>query len=135
LRPARREDCALILRFIHELAAYEKLPHEVVATEEMLADWDSLPDGAELMLDHAMTGLTLAIIAKTMFSSDAEDMGELVAASAERYQIEVRPTLFDLLSLPRWVPRLRSMKYAERIFTDFDREIERMIALRRAERV
>lgn len=102
-------------------------------TEEMLAGWDALPDGAELMLDQAMIGLTLAIIAKTMFSSDAEDMGELVAKSAERYQIEVRPNLFDLLGLPRWVPRLRSMKYAERIFSDFDREIERMIARRRAE--
>lgn len=104
-------------------------------TEEMLAGWDALPDGAELMLDQAMIGLTLAIIAKTMFSSDAEGMGELVAKSAERYQIEVRPNLFDLLGLPGWVPRLRSMKYAERIFTDFDREIERMIARRRAETV
>jgi cytochrome P450 len=102
-------------------------------TEEMLAGWDALPDGSELMLDQAMIGLTLAIIAKTMFSSDAEDMGELVAKSAERYQIEVRPTLFDLLGLPTWVPRFRSMKHATRIFSDFDRKIERMIALRRAE--
>ena len=102
-------------------------------TEEMLAGWDALPDGAGLMLDQAMTALTLAIIAKTMFSSDAEDMGELVARSAERYQIEIRPTLFDLLRVPGWVPRLRSLKYAERIFSDFDREIERMIARRRAD--
>jgi len=104
-------------------------------TEEMLAGWDALPDGTDLMLDQAMTALTLAIIAKTMFSSDAENMGELVATSVERYQTEIHPTLFDLLGLPGWVPRVRSMRYAERIFSDFDREIERMIALRRADSV
>ena len=37
LRPAERGDEALILSFIRELAAYEKLSHEVVATEEELA--------------------------------------------------------------------------------------------------
>ena len=37
LRPAEPGDEALILSFIRELAAYEKLSHEVVATEEELA--------------------------------------------------------------------------------------------------
>ncbi len=36
IRTAEPEDTALILRFIRELAAYEKLEHEVVATEEIL---------------------------------------------------------------------------------------------------
>lgn len=36
IRTAEPEDTALILRFIRELAAYEKLEHEVVATEEVL---------------------------------------------------------------------------------------------------
>jgi len=38
-RFAKRDDCALILRFIQELAEYERLEHEVVATEELLAEW------------------------------------------------------------------------------------------------
>jgi GNAT superfamily N-acetyltransferase len=38
-RPAERCDCALILRFIRELAEYEKMANEVVATEELLAEW------------------------------------------------------------------------------------------------
>lgn len=38
-RQARREDVPLILRFIKDLAAYEKLEHEVVATEELLSEW------------------------------------------------------------------------------------------------
>lgn len=38
-RYAERKDTALILRFIKELAAYEKLENEVVATEEILEEW------------------------------------------------------------------------------------------------
>lgn len=37
LRNARREDVPLILSFIRELAEYEKLSHEVVATEDDIA--------------------------------------------------------------------------------------------------
>jgi GNAT superfamily N-acetyltransferase len=36
LRQAHRKDVPLILEFIRKLAAYEKLSHEVVATEDML---------------------------------------------------------------------------------------------------
>jgi len=38
LREARAEDCGLILALIRELAEYEKLSHEVVATEEVLRE-------------------------------------------------------------------------------------------------
>lgn len=38
-RQAERKDVPLILRFIRELAEYEKLSHEVVATEAMLEEW------------------------------------------------------------------------------------------------
>lgn len=38
IRPARPEDAAQIHRFINELAAYEKLAHEVVATPEDLRE-------------------------------------------------------------------------------------------------
>lgn len=37
VRPARREDVPLILALIRELAEYERLSHEVIATEERLA--------------------------------------------------------------------------------------------------
>ncbi|MEO5957547.1 MAG: GNAT family N-acetyltransferase [Opitutaceae bacterium] len=36
IRPATRDDIPLILEFIRDLAAYEKLDHEVEATEEKL---------------------------------------------------------------------------------------------------
>ncbi len=38
-REAEEKDCGLILFFIRELAAYEKMSDEVIATEEMLSDW------------------------------------------------------------------------------------------------
>jgi len=38
-RFAEQGDCALILRFIRELAKYERLEDEVVATEELLSEW------------------------------------------------------------------------------------------------
>ncbi len=36
IRAATEDDLPLLLRFIKDLAAYEKLPHEVTATEELL---------------------------------------------------------------------------------------------------
>ena len=38
-RFAKEEDCALILRFIRGLAAYEKMSDQVAATEELLREW------------------------------------------------------------------------------------------------
>lgn len=38
-RYAERKDTALILKFIKELAEYEKMSDEVIATEELLEEW------------------------------------------------------------------------------------------------
>jgi len=38
-RPAESADAALILEFIRDLAEYEKMQDEVVATEELLREW------------------------------------------------------------------------------------------------
>ncbi len=43
------EDTALILRFIKELADYENLLHEVVATEELLREWIFEKQKAEVL--------------------------------------------------------------------------------------
>lgn len=51
IRPAIREDVPLVLAFIRDLAEYERLSHEVTATEQDLADtlFGSRP-GAEVLL-------------------------------------------------------------------------------------
>jgi GNAT superfamily N-acetyltransferase len=38
IRPARVEDVPVILQLVRDLATYERAPHEVIATEEQLAD-------------------------------------------------------------------------------------------------
>ena len=38
-RFANEKDCGLILSFIRQLAAYEKMSDQVVATEELLREW------------------------------------------------------------------------------------------------
>ena len=38
-RYAEKKDCGLILHFIKELASYEKMLDEIVATEELLQEW------------------------------------------------------------------------------------------------
>ena len=50
IRFATREDVPTILGFIHELARYEKLENEVVATEELLAEWLFDKKKAEVLL-------------------------------------------------------------------------------------
>lgn len=38
-RNATIDDCELILYFIRELATYEKMLDEVIATEDLLKEW------------------------------------------------------------------------------------------------
>lgn len=49
VRFAKREDVGQILEFIRRLAAYEKLEHEVVATEETLEEWLFDKEKAEVL--------------------------------------------------------------------------------------
>jgi GNAT superfamily N-acetyltransferase len=49
-RPAERDDCAIILRFIRELAEYERLEKEVIASEELLSEWLFDKRAAEVLI-------------------------------------------------------------------------------------
>jgi GNAT superfamily N-acetyltransferase len=72
IRPARKADAALILAFIRELADYENLLHEVVATagevetwifcdppyaEVLIAEWEGAPAGFALFFPNFSTFL------------------------------------------------------------------------------
>lgn len=48
-RFATEADCALILSFIRDLAAYEKMSDQVVATEELLREWIFEKQKAEVL--------------------------------------------------------------------------------------
>jgi len=49
IRHAVEQDTKLILQFIKELAEYEKLLHEVSATEELLHEWLFVKEKAEIL--------------------------------------------------------------------------------------
>ena len=48
-RFATENDCALILRFIRDLAEYEKMADQVVASEELLREWIFEKQKAEVL--------------------------------------------------------------------------------------
>ena len=49
-RFAAKEDCGIILKLIKELADYENMLHEVIATEELLEEWIFRQKKAEVIL-------------------------------------------------------------------------------------
>lgn len=49
IRFAKKEDCGIILKFIKELAIYEKMLDDVVATEELLREWIFEKEKAEVI--------------------------------------------------------------------------------------
>ncbi|SHI20870.1 L-amino acid N-acyltransferase YncA [Sporobacter termitidis DSM 10068] len=62
VRPAVEADIPLILRFIRELAEYEKLSDQVTATEEILTEWIFKRQRAEALIgeeDGAPVGYAL----------------------------------------------------------------------------
>ena len=74
IRPARKSDAGQILDFIAELAEYEKLAHEAVATiaqleetlfgerayaDVLIAEWESQPAGFALFFNNYSTFLGL----------------------------------------------------------------------------
>jgi cytochrome P450 len=101
-------------------------PAMTEATAVLLARWDRLPDGAPLDIAAEMMRLTLKIIAHTMFSTDAEDIGPIVEEAVGRYQREVRPGLVDLLNLPDWWPR-PDTRGRWQIFDRLDAVIDRLV--------
>lgn len=50
IRPAVREDIPVILGFIKELAEYEKLSDQVVATADILTEWMFIKEKAEAVI-------------------------------------------------------------------------------------
>lgn len=100
------------------------------AAEELLADWSSLDIGASIDVARAMMGVTLRIISRTMFSSDAERIAAIMERGAERYQAQMRPNVADFLGLPAWLAGLGRIGVVRRTLGEFDREIDRLIKLR-----
>jgi cytochrome P450 len=110
------------------IVAYAPLMAEIA--QDLAAEWDALPANAEVDIAGAMMHATLHIISRTMFSTDSDEIIDIVERGVERYQSEIRPGLVDLLELPQWLSLLRSWRRPERIFSEFDKVIDRLLAER-----
>jgi cytochrome P450 len=110
------------------VVAYAPLMTEIA--EDLARKWDKLPAGTEVDVAGAMMHATLHIISRTMFSSDSDEIVDVVEHGVGHYQSQIRPGLIDLLELPKWLSRLTSWRRPERVFSEFDRVINRLLTER-----
>src|SRR5208282_5382309 len=76
------------------VAGYAPIMTEL--TERLLEQWDALPESSELDVAAAMMHATLHIISRAMFSSDSDEIVDVVEGGVSQYQTLVRPSVFDL---------------------------------------
>jgi cytochrome P450 len=107
------------------IAAYT--PVMTSAAQELLAEWATVPTGTGIDVANAMMEVTLNIISRTMFSNDSDDIVEIMARSAGRYQVEMRPNIFDMMGWPKWFAGLARSGVAQRTLGEFDKVIDRLI--------
>lgn len=110
------------------VAGYAPIMTEV--TESLLAKWDALADGSEVDAAAAMMRTTLHIISKAMFSSDSDEVVDVVEGGVNQYQTSVRPSLLDLLHFPQWFARLVAPLPTEGIFDEFDKKVDLLLTER-----
>jgi cytochrome P450 len=100
------------------------------AAQELLNAWSRLGAGASTDVAEDMMEVTLKIISRTMFSSDSDDIMTIMGGAAGRYQAQIRPNILDLLGLPLWLAAFGRQKAANRVFSEFDTLIDRLIEAR-----
>src|SRR4051812_5493136 len=103
------------------------------SVDEMLARWEAYAQtGAALDVAREMTTLTYDIISRTVFSHEIETPADVMGAAITTYfEALGRIDLWDVLPLPRWLPRpaMIRAKPAQKIFRE---EVRRLVARRRA---
>ena len=103
----------------------------IAEAEAMAARWRERREPFDVAAE--MMGLTLSIIARTMFSRDITGEIETVRRLMDEV-VAQRPNLLDLFGLPRWLPRRHSKRYRAAVEA-FDALVARIIAERRAQGV
>src|ERR1700731_491082 len=102
-------------------------PIMVGVTDNLIAQWDALPNSSEIELAAAMMHTTLHIISRAMFSSDSDDIVDAVERGVTLYQANVRPSLLDLLRFPIWLTKLFDFRQPTKAFDEFDRLVDRLL--------
>src|SRR5579863_1859442 len=104
------------------IIGYAPIVTEVTAG--LLERWDALPDPGEIDVAAAMMHTTLHIISRAMFSSDSDDIVDVVERGVGQYQATVRPSLLDLLHFPVWLAQLLSFRQPIGAFDEFDKLVD-----------
>jgi len=100
-RSAERHDCALIISFIRELAAYEHMENHVVATEELLAEWLFDKQSAEVIfavVDNQEVGFALFFTNFSTFLGRAGMYLEDIFIKAEHRRRGIGTAMFKKLA-------------------------------------
>src|SRR6202521_2437714 len=125
----RRQRRIMAPAFDHRsVVGYAPIMTEVA--QGLLAKWDALPNATEVDVAAAMMHATLHIISRAMFSSDSDEIVDVVGSGVERYQRTVRPRLLDLLQFPEWLTRLLSPQPTAGIFDEFHKSVDRLLTAR-----
>jgi cytochrome P450 len=126
----RRQRSILAPAFHHKRIS-EYVNTMVVCTEATMARWRTITQPFDVAAE--MMALTLNIIARTMFSTDVSGEVEIVRRLMD-VVVNLRPSIFDILGLPEWVPRLKPMAY-RRAIAEFEALVWRLLADRRAKEI
>ena len=116
---------------LRSVAGYVPIMTEV--TQELLAKWDALPNLSEVEMAATMQHTTLRIISRAMFSSESDEIVEVVERGVGQYQAIVRPGLLDLLRFPLWLSRLFSRRRVIGTSDEFNKSVDRLINARGCE--
>ena len=127
--PWRRHRRIMAPAFDHQ-SVVAAVPAMAQTADEVAARWDALSPGAVVDMAQEMRRATLRIIARTMFSTDSSGIEALVGSSVARYQASLRPSIFDLIGLPDWLPRFRQNWNARFAFAELGTAIDSIIAAR-----
>jgi cytochrome P450 len=115
-------------------AFHNKRVAELVATfaactQTMLGRWHAMAEPFDVATE--MMGLTLDIIARTMFSTDVRAEVETVRRLMD-IAVNQRPGVLDLLGFPEWLPRRQPAAY-RRAIAEFEALVTRIVSERRAD--
>jgi cytochrome P450 len=99
------------------------------ATADLIASWNTLPNGAAVDLVATMRSLTITIICRTMFSTAAPDIVALVRDSVPPYLQSMRPRLLDFAA--NWIPGLPAGR-PRKMIPALETAVERIITQRRS---
>ena len=107
------------------IIGYAPIITEVTAA--LLEQWDAQAVFSEIDVAAAMMHTTLHVISRAMFSSDSDEIVDVVERGVGQYQATVRPGLLDLLRFPVWLTRLLSFRGTIGAFDEFDKSVDRLL--------